>query len=103
LTAISLLFASFLIHPSPFCVLDEIDAQLDEENNRRFLTVLKRLTDRSQFIIITHNKRTMEAAGALYGVTAGEPGVSKLVSVHFEKHPPAQTASTVKDQPVLQS
>jgi chromosome segregation protein len=103
LTAIALLFASFLIHPSPFCVLDEIDAQLDEENNRRFLTVLKRLTDRSQFILITHNKRTMEAAGALYGVTMGEPGVSKLVSVHLEKHPPAKTDSRVKDQPVLQS
>ena len=102
LTAIALLFASFLIHPSPFCVLDEIDAQLDEENNRRFLTVLKRLTDRSQFIIITHNKRTMEAAGALYGATMGEPGVSKLVSVHLEKHPHAQTDPTVKDQPVLQ-
>lgn len=103
LTAIALLFSSFLIHPSPFCVLDEIDAQLDEENNRRFLTVLKRLTDRSQFIIITHNKRTMEAASALYGVTMGEPGVSKLVSVHLEKHPPAQTGSAIKDQPVLQS
>jgi len=103
LTAIALLFSSFLIHPSPFCVLDEIDAQLDEENNRRFLTVLQRLTDRSQFIIITHNKRTMEAASALYGVTMGEPGVSRLVSVHLEKHPPAQTDSTVKDQPVLQS
>lgn len=103
LTAIALLFSSFLIHPSPFCVLDEIDAQLDEENNRRFLTVLKRLTDRSQFIIITHNKRTMEATSALYGVTMGEPGVSKLVSVNLEKHPPTQTDSTVKDQPVLQS
>jgi chromosome segregation protein len=103
LTAIALLFSSFLIHPSPFCVLDEIDAPLDEENNRRFLTVLKQLTDRSQFIIITHSKRTMEAAGALYGVTMGEPGVSKLVSVHLEKQAPKQTDSTVKDQPVLQS
>ncbi|HXC61872.1 MAG TPA: AAA family ATPase, partial [Nitrospiria bacterium] len=102
LTAIALLFSSFLIHPSPFCVLDEIDAPLDEENNRRFLTVLKRLTDRSQFIIITHSKRTMEAASVLYGVTMGEPGVSKLVSVHLEKHSPTETDSSVKDQAVLQ-
>ncbi|HTN43169.1 MAG TPA: chromosome segregation protein SMC [Nitrospiria bacterium] len=81
LTAIALLFASFLIHPSPFCILDEIDAPLDEENIRRFLKVLRQMTDHSQFLIITHNKRTMEQADLLYGVTMEEAGVSKLVSI----------------------
>jgi len=81
LTAIALLFSSFLIHPSPFCVLDEIDAPLDEENIRRFLKVLRQMTDHSQFLIVTHNKRTMEHTDLLYGVTMQEAGVSKLVSV----------------------
>lgn len=84
LTAIALLFSSFLIHPSPFCVLDEIDAPLDEENIRRFLKVLRQMTDHSQFLIVTHNKRTMEHADLLYGVTMEEAGVSKLVSVKLE-------------------
>jgi chromosome segregation protein len=81
LTAISLLFSSFLIHPGPFCVLDEIDAALDEENVRRFTRVLRSLSEWSQFILITHNKRTMEMADVLYGVTMEEPGTSKLISV----------------------
>ena len=96
LTAIALLFSSFLIHPSPFCILDEIDAPLDDENIRRFLTVLRKMLNHSQFLIITHNKRTMEQADALYGVTMEEPGVSKLVSVRVESngngHAPSPTA-----------
>ena len=92
LTAIALLFASFLIHPSPFCILDEIDAPLDEENIRRFLKVLREMTDHSQFLIITHNKRTMEHADLLYGVTMEEAGVSKLVSIKLEANGNGHTA-----------
>ncbi len=84
LTAIALLFAIYLIKPSPFCLLDEVDAPLDEANVDRFVELLKRFSEKTQFIMITHNKKTMEAAGALYGVTMQEPGVSRLVSVRFE-------------------
>ena len=85
LTAMALLFASFLIRPTPFCVLDEIDAALDEENTLRFTRVLQTLSARSQFIIITHSKQTMEVADSLYGVTMEEPGVSALVSVRLNR------------------
>jgi chromosome segregation protein len=85
LTAIALLFATFLIHPSPFCLLDEIDAPLDEENIRRFTKVLLQMINHSQFIVITHNKRTMEIAHALYGITMEEPGVSRLISVKLQE------------------
>ena len=84
LTAIALLFAIYLIKPSPFCLLDEVDAPLDEANVDRFVALLRRFSEKTQFIMITHNKKTMEAAGALYGVTMQEPGVSKLVSVRFD-------------------
>ncbi len=83
LCAISLLFATFLIHPGPFCLLDEVDAPLDEENTRRFAGALQKMSERIQFIIMTHNKRTMEASDVLYGVTMEEPGLSKLVSVRL--------------------
>ena len=83
LTAISLLFASFLIHPGPFCILDEIDAPLDEMNVGRFTEVLRSLTDQSQMILVTHNKKTMEVADVLYGVTMEEPGSSKVVAVRL--------------------
>lgn len=81
LTGLALLFAIFYFRPSPFCVLDEVDAPLDDANIHRFLRVLRELTSQTQFLVITHNRRTMEAADLLYGVTMEEPGLSKLVSV----------------------
>ena len=81
LTVLALLFASFLIKPSPFCILDEVDAPLDEPNVIRFAQFLTQLTPLSQFLVVTHNKRTMEVADSLFGVTMEEPGVSKFVSV----------------------
>jgi len=83
LTAISLLFAIYLVKPSPFCILDEIDAPLDDVNIKRFTDALNSFSTDTQFIVITHNKRTMEAADTLYGVTMEEEGLSKLVSVKF--------------------
>jgi chromosome segregation protein len=89
LTAMALLFASFLIRPTPFCLLDEIDAPLDEENIGRFTGVLRDLSQNAQFLVITHNKRTMAIADSLFGVTMEEPGVSKLVSVRLGDLQPA--------------
>src|SRR5437773_2465283 len=83
LTGLALLFAIFYFRPSPFCVLDEVDAPLDDANIHRFLRVLRELTSRTQFLVITHNRKTMEAADILYGVTMEEPGLSKLVSVNL--------------------
>ena len=85
LTAVALLFAIFLIKPSPFCLLDEVDAPLDDANVDRYNSMLREMTDRSQFIVITHNKRTMEITDRLYGVTMQEPGVSKLVTVNLTR------------------
>ena len=84
LTAIALLFSIYLVKPSPFCVFDEVDAPLDDANIGRFLNLLDNFKDRTQFIVITHNKLTMEAADYLYGVTMEEEGVSKLVSVALD-------------------
>ncbi len=83
LTAISLLIAIFQYKPSPFCILDEVDAPLDDANVGRFARMLESLKAQTQFILITHHRKTMEIADQLYGVTMEEPGVSKLVSVRF--------------------
>lgn len=84
LTAIALLFAIYLVKPSPFCILDEVDAPLDDANVTRFVRVLKRFAADTQFIVVTHNKVTMDAADCLHGITMEEPGVSRLVSVRLD-------------------
>jgi chromosome segregation protein len=85
LTALALLFAIYLVKPSPFCVLDEVDAPLDEANIGRFISMLKEFKANTQFVVITHNPRTMEAADWLYGVTMEEPGVSSIVGVRLDE------------------
>jgi chromosome segregation protein len=85
LTAISLLFAIYLVKPSPFCILDEVDATLDDANIDRFLRVIREFARSTQFIIVTHNKKTMAAADNLYGITMEEPGLSTLVSVRLSR------------------
>jgi chromosome segregation protein len=96
MTAVALLFSIYQVKPSPFCVLDELDAPLDESNINRFIRLLQRFIVHSQFIIITHNKRTIGMADVLYGVTMQEHGVSKIVSVKFHK-----TGEAVNDHPQL--
>jgi chromosome segregation protein len=94
MTAVALLFSIYQVKPSPFCVLDELDAPLDESNINRFIRVLQRFLEHSQFVIITHNKRTIGMADVLYGVTMQEHGVSKIVSVKFHKANEAMSATT---------
>jgi chromosome segregation protein len=83
LTAIALLFAIYLVKPSPFCILDEVDGPLDDNNTDNYVRMIRKFSNDTQFIVITHNKRTMEAADTLYGVTMEEQGVSKVVAVRF--------------------
>jgi chromosome segregation protein len=87
MTAVALLLAIFRSKPSPFCILDEVDAALDEANIGRFTSVLRDFLDHSQFIIITHSKRTMACADMLYGITMQESGISRRISVRFEDWP----------------
>ncbi len=94
LTALALLVGIFQYQPSPFCILDEVDAPLDEANIGRFVELVKEMSARTQFILITHSKRTMTAAPVMYGVTMQEPGVSKLVSVRFGENLPEVRAAT---------
>ncbi len=104
LTAIALLFAVFLVKPSPFCVFDEMDAPLDDNNTVRFCRILQEFAEKSQFIIITHNKLTMEKAGILYGITMPEAGISRIISVKFkeeEKSKPVKKVPPVAEQAVL--
>ena len=84
LTALSLLISLFRIKPSPFCILDEVDAPLDDANVERFSDLVEAMTEHTQFVLVTHNRRTMARADLLYGVTMEEPGVSKVVSVRIE-------------------
>ncbi|HXR81466.1 MAG TPA: AAA family ATPase, partial [Saprospiraceae bacterium] len=83
LTATALLFSIYLIKPAPFCILDEVDAPLDDANVGKFTQMVQQFSDNSQFIIVTHNKMTMNSVDVIYGVTMQEPGVSKLVPVDF--------------------
>ncbi len=93
LAAIALIFAGFLVKPTPFCLLDEADAPLDDANVERYNELIKLLTRDTQFIVITHNKSTMEASDALYGITMQEPGISKMVSVRFNDGHEAQMSA----------
>jgi len=103
LTAIALLFSLYLVKPSPFCILDEIDAPLDDANCQRFLKIIKTFSQQTQFIVITHNKITMEASDNLYGITMERPGVSKLVAVKFARQDNGReelvTAEVADEQP----
>ena len=102
LTAIALLFAIYLVKPSPFCILDEVDAPLDDANIDRFVLLLREFSRNTQFIVVTHNKKTMEVADCLYGVTMEELGVSKLVSVRWNTDPP-QEVEPEKEQELAQA
>ena len=97
MTAVALLFAIYMVKPSPFAILDELDAPLDDANIGRFTNMLKQFTKYSQFLVITHNKRTVSAANSIYGVTMQERGVTKLISMRFtqdEVRPAPETTQT---------
>ena len=94
LTAVSLIFSLFQFRPSPFCLLDEVDAPLDEANVGRYCEMIREMTDRSQFILITHHKLTMQTSDVLYGVTMETPGISKLVSVEMRGQKQAEQGAS---------
>jgi chromosome segregation protein len=96
MTAVALLFAIYMVRPSPFCILDEMDAPLDESNINRFIKMLDRFVSQSQFVIITHNKRTIAKADILYGVTMEERGISKLVGMRLTKARPTEERTPMK-------
>ena len=108
MTAVALLFSIYMVKPSPFCILDELDAPLDESNIGRFLNMLDRFIAQSQFIIVTHNKRTMSRADVIYGVTMQEFGVSKPIGVRMtseetalpKQEPLALESEAVEEEPV---
>ena len=102
MTAVALLFAIYMVRPSPFCILDEMDAPLDESNINRFIRVLERFVAQSQFIIITHNKRTIAKADVLYGVTMEERGVSKLVGIKLSDPRPTEASSPPREEKATQ-
>ena len=93
LTAMALMFAMSMVRPSPFCILDEIDAALDEQNVIRFAQLLAEFATNSQFIVVTHNKKTITCANALLGVTMEESGVSKIVSLKLENKVEEKTSA----------
>ena len=103
MTAVSLLFAIYMVKPSPFCVLDEMDAPLDESNISRFIKLLDRFVQQSQFVVITHNKRTIARAEVLYGVTMEEHGISKLVGVKLAKNDRIELGGEVKNPSIAES
>ncbi|MDR2900281.1 MAG: AAA family ATPase, partial [Treponema sp.] len=102
MTAVALLFATYMVKPSPFCLLDEIDAALDEQNVIRFVQLLREFGSTSQFIVITHNKRTVTGAGTLLGVTMEESGVTKVISVRLENEKDGPHESIPDPEPFVE-
>ncbi len=102
MTAVALLFALYMVKPSPFCVLDELDAALDDSNISRFVGMVKGFVKDSQFVLITHNRQTIEAADALYGVTMEKFGISKIMSVRFQKHLEASDQENAQQEMALE-